>query len=492
MRILLVYPEFPDTFWSFKYALRFTTKKSVFPPLGLLTVAAMLPEDWDKRLVDMNVRHLRDSDILWADCVFISAMSVQRGSAEAVLARCKKGGVRVTAGGPLFTAFPDKFDTVDHLVLGEAEVTLPPFLHDLEQGNAGHIYQCDHKPDITTTPVPLWSLIRMKDYSSMNIQYSRGCPFNCEFCDVVVLFGRKPRLKTAQQVTAELDALYDNGWSGSVFFVDDNFIGNKEILKQEVLPAVIAWQEAHGAPFVFDTEASINISDDEELMNLMVAAGFTQVFVGIETPNESSLSECGKKQNTGRDLLACIETIQAHGMEVQGGFILGFDSDPDNIFDTLIRFIQQSRIVVAMVGLLNAPRDTRLYQRMQQEHRLLSDFSGDNTDYSMNFTPKMAHEKLVDGYKKVVGSIYGPESYYRRVMRYLDAERPQHPKTRSKIHPADIASFLKSIFRLGIAGEERRWFWRLVLHTLRHNPSQLHKAVTYAIYGHHFRKVYRV
>ncbi len=492
MRILLIYPEFPDTFWSFKYALRFTTKKSVFPPLGLLTVAAMLSKDWDKRLVDMNVSRLRDSDLLWAECVFISAMSVQSASAEAVIARCKKAGVRVVAGGPLFTAFPDKYDSVDHLVLGEAEVTLPPFLHDLEQGNAGHIYQCDHKPDISVTPVPLWSLIRMKDYSSMNIQYSRGCPFNCEFCDVVVLFGRKPRLKTAGQVTAELDALYAHGWQGSVFFVDDNFIGNKEILKNSVLPAVISWQEAHDRPFRLDTEASINISDDEELMNLMVAAGFDTVFVGIETPNEESLSECGKKQNTGRDLLACIEAIQAHGMEVQGGFILGFDSDPETIFDTLIRFIQQSRIVVAMVGLLNAPRGTRLYQRMEQEHRLTSDFTGDNTDYSMNFAPKMAHDKLVSGYKKVVGNIYGPESYYRRVMRYLDAERTQQPKTRVKIHPADIASFMKSIFRLGIAGEERRWFWRLVLHTLRHNPSQLHKAVTYAVYGHHFRKVYRV
>ena len=491
MRVLLVYPKFPDTFWSFKYALRFTTKKSVFPPLGLLTVAAMLPEEWEKRLVDMNVRPLRDSDIKWADIVFLSAMSVQSHSAEDVIARCKQAGVRVAAGGPLFTAFPDKFDTVDHLVLGEAEATLPPFLRDFTQNRVQHIYQTDEKPDLITTPAPLWSLIRMKDYSSMNIQYSRGCPFNCEFCDVVVLFGRKPRLKTAGQVTAELDALYTQGWRGSVFFVDDNFIGNKEILKASVLPAIISWQEAHDRPFCFDTEASVNIADDGELMRLMATAGFEQVFVGIETPNEESLSECGKHQNTGRDLLACIETIQAHGMEVQGGFILGFDSDPETIFDTLIRFIQQSRIVVAMVGLLNAPRGTRLYRRMEKEHRLISDFSGDNTDYSMNFTPKMARDKLVSGYRKVVGSIYGPESYYRRVMRYLDTECEQ-PKKPVRVTPADIASFIKSIFRLGIAGEERRWFWRLVLHTLRHNPSQLPKAVTYAVYGHHFRKVYKV
>lgn len=492
MRILLIYPEFPDTFWSFKYALRFTTKKSVFPPLGLLTVAAMLPENWDKRLVDMNVRRLRDSDLLWADCAFISAMSVQRGSAEAVIDRCKRAGVRVVAGGPLFSAVPDKFDNVDHLVLGEAEITLPPFLYDLEHGTAQHLYQCDRKPELCDTPVPLWSLIHMKDYSSMNIQYSRGCPFNCEFCDVVVLFGRKPRLKTAQQVIAELDALYDNGWRGSVFFVDDNFIGNKEILKASVLPAVIEWQKSHRHPFCFDTEASINIADDEELMQLMVDAGFTQVFVGIETPNEDSLSECGKNQNTGRDLLACIETIQMHGMEVQGGFILGFDSDPESIFDMLIRFVQQSRIVVAMVGLLNAPRGTRLYQRMQKEQRLLTDFSGDNTDYSMNFTPKMAHDKLVIGYKKVVGSIYGPESYYSRVMRYLETERPQLTAHKEKITAADIASFLKSVFRLGVVGKERRWFWRLVIHTLRRDPAQLQKAVTYAVYGHHFRKVYRI
>jgi radical SAM superfamily enzyme YgiQ (UPF0313 family) len=491
MRILLVYPEFPDTFWSFKYALRFTTKKSVFPPLGLLTVAAMLPEDWEKRLVDMNVRPLRDSDIKWADCVFLSAMSVQSGSAEAVIARCRRAGVRVVAGGPLFTAFPDKFDAVDHLVLDEAEATLPPFLDDLKQGRTRHIYQCDRKPELVATPVPLWSLVRMKDYSSMNIQYSRGCPFNCEFCDVVALFGRRPRLKSPEQVTAELDALYAQGWYGDVFFVDDNFIGNKEVLKASVLPAVIAWQQAHGRPFVLDTEASINIADDEELMRLMVAADFEQVFVGIETPNEDSLSECGKHQNTGRNLLDSIAVIQSHGMEVQGGFILGFDSDPDTIFDTLIRFIQQSRIVVAMVGLLNAPRGTRLYARMEKEHRLTSDFTGDNTDYSMNFAPKMARDKLIAGYKRVVGSVYGPESYYRRVMRYLDAQRAR-PQRAGKIRPADVASFLKSVFRLGIAGKERRWFWRLVLHTLRHNPSQLHQAVTYAIYGYHFRRVYRV
>jgi radical SAM superfamily enzyme YgiQ (UPF0313 family) len=491
MRVLLVYPEFPDTFWSFKYALKFTSKKSVFPPLGLLTVAAMLPQEWEKKLIDMNVRRLRDGDIAWADCVFISAMSIQSASAHSVITRCKRAGVRVAVGGPLFTACPEKYKMVDHLILNEAEITLPPFLNDLEKGCAAHIYTSDEKPDITQTPVPLWSLIRMKDYSSMNIQYSRGCPFNCEFCDVVVLFGRKPRLKTARQVTAELDALYDDGWRGTVFFVDDNFIGNKEALKSSVLPAAITWQEAHGYPFHFDTEASINIADDEELMQLMVSAGFRQVFVGIETPNEDSLSECGKNQNCGRDLLACIETIQSHGMEVQGGFILGFDSDPDTIFDTLTRFIQQSGIVVAMVGLLNAPRGTRLYQRMEKEHRLTSDFTGDNTDYSMNFTPKMAYDKLVSGYKNVVASIYGPESYYQRVTRYLDAERTLTRKP-VKLCPGDVVSFLKSVFRLGIVGKERRLFWRLLLHTLRHNPAQLQKAVTYAVYGHHFRKVYRV
>jgi len=339
MKILLVYPQYPDTFWSFKHALKFVSKKAAFPPLGLLTVAAMLPGEWEKKLVDMNVTRLTDDDIKWADYVFISAMVVQQNSVKEVITRCKGLNTRIVAGGPLFTTGYEDFDRVDHFVLGEAEVTLPLFLEDLEKGRARHVYASDTRPEISKTPIPLWSLINMKVYSSMNVQYSRGCPFNCEFCDIILLNGHKPRTKDREQLLAELEELYRRGWRDSVFIVDDNFIGNKKKLKLEILPAIIEWRKGKKYPFPLFTESSINLADDEELMKLMVAAGFNTVFIGIETPNEESLVECAKLQNQNRDLVASVKKIQNYGMEVQGGFIVGFDSDPPNIFKDQINFI---------------------------------------------------------------------------------------------------------------------------------------------------------
>ncbi|MBN1160335.1 MAG: B12-binding domain-containing radical SAM protein, partial [Dehalococcoidales bacterium] len=332
MNILLVYPRYPDTFWSFRHALKFISKKANFPPLGLLTVAAMLPAAWEKKVVDLNVNPLHDEDIKWADFVFISSMVVQKDSAKEVIARCNKHNTKVVAGGPLFTTGHEEFTGVDHFVLGEAEVTLPLFLSDLSKGCPEHIYASDERPDIGKTPIPLWSLIDMKNYSAMSLQYSRGCPFDCEFCDSIVLNGHTPRTKGSQQMVAELESLYRRGWRGSLFIVDDNFIGNKKKLKDETLPAMIQWSKKRKYPFLFFTEASINLADDEELMDLMSEAGFNRVFIGIETPNEDSLVECNKYQNTNRDMAAAVKTIQNHGFEVQGGFILGFDSDPLSIF----------------------------------------------------------------------------------------------------------------------------------------------------------------
>lgn len=492
MRVLMVYPEFPNTFWSYKYALQFISKKASFPPLGLLTVAAMLPSEWEQKLVDINIRKLSDDDIAWADMVFISAMSVQSESAKKVIERCKKAGVKKVAGGPLFTAWPEKFDDVDYLVLNEAEITLPLFLEDLKKGTAEHIYTSEERPDMSLTPQPLFNLIDLKDYSSMNIQYSRGCPFNCEFCDIIVLFGHKPRLKSKEQVVDELQTLYDIGWRGSVFFVDDNFIGNKQKLKQEILPAIIDWSEKWDHPFSFHTEASINLADDEELMELMVQAGFEMVFVGIETPNEKSLIECNKNQNKDRDLLESIDILQNHGLEVEGGFILGFDSDPDSIFDTLIRFIQQSGIIVAMVGLLNAPRGTKLFERLQKQQRITTEFSGNNTDYSINFKPRMELNKLMDGYKKVVETIYSPENYYYRIREHFKKMRRLRYNHNSKMVANGLGAFFKSIFYLGIIGKERAHYWKLFFHTLFHHPSQLPRAITFAIFGYHFRKIYKI
>jgi len=469
LKILLVYPQYPDTFWSFKHALKFIAKKAAFPPLGLLTVAAMLPGEWEKKLVDMNVTSLTDEDINWANYVFISAMAVQRDSAEEVIARCKKLGTKLVAGGPLFTTSYEEFDGVDHFVLDEAEITLPPFLEDLERGYAQHIYTTSERPDITKTPIPLWSLIDMRKYSSMSLQYSRGCPFNCEFCDIIVLNGHTPRTKSKEQLLAELDAIYSHRWRSGVFIVDDNFIGNKRKLKAEILPAMIEWMKRVRYPFDFSTEASINLADDEELMRLMVEAGFNTAFIGIETPNEESLAECNKLPNKNRDLVASVKKIQNHGLEVQGGFIVGFDSDPLSIFKSQISFIQKSGIVTAMVGLLNAPRGTRLYQRLKQENRLLKGFSGDNTDCALNFKPKMNHETLINGYKHILDTIYSPKQFYERVRIFLKEYKPRG-KMKGKLQFYHIRAFIKSMWFLGIREKGRRYYWKLFVLTLLRRP----------------------
>ena len=398
MRILLVYPKYPNTFWSFKHALSFISKKAAFPPLGLLTVASMLPEAWEKKLIDMNVNRLSDKDIEWADYVFISGMVVQRQSAKEVIKKCNKLKTKVVAGGPLFTEEPDEFEGIDHYVLNEGEVTLPMFLADLETGTLKPRYTSMIKPDISSTPIPMWDLLDIQNYVSMSIQYSRGCPFDCEFCDITVLNGRIPRTKTKEQVLAELETLYKRGWRDNVFVVDDNFIGNKRKLKSEIIPAITRWMLERNFPFSLFTEVSINLADDEVLMDMMAKANFNTVFIGIESPNEDSLLECGKSHNRNRDLIDSVHKIQNHGFQVHGGFILGFDSDPQSIFDIQIDFIQRSGIVTAMVGLLNAPVSTKLYKRLEKENRLIENFSGDNTDFSMNFVPKMKHEELVEGY----------------------------------------------------------------------------------------------
>ena len=490
MKILLVYPQYPDTFWSFRYALKIVSKKASFPPLGILTVAAMLPREWEKKLVNMNVTSLADEDLKWADYVFISAMTVQRESVKEVISRSKGFNTRVVAGGPLFTTGYEEFDGVDHFVLGEAEITLAPFLEDLKNGCAKHVYTSKERPDINQTPIPLWSLINMKKYASMNIQYSRGCPFNCEFCDIIILNGHKPRTKDKDRMLAELDSLYNQGWRGGVFIVDDNFIGNKRKLKAETLPAIIKWMEARKNPFALSTEASVNLADDEELMQLMVKAGFNQVFVGIETPNEDSLVECNKFTNVNRDLVASIKKIQNHGMEVQGGFIVGFDSDPLSIFRSQINFIQKSGIVTAMVGLLNAPPGTRLHQRLKKENRLLQSFSGDQMDCSLNFIPKMNHEALINGYKNILNTIYSPKQYYERIKTFLNEYKPA-PRKRAlpQLRFSHIRALIKATWVLGVKERGRKYYWRFFVSTLLKRPRAFPISISLAVYGFHFRKV---
>ncbi len=490
MNILLVYPRVEETFWSFKHALRVVRRKSAFPPLGALTVAAMLPVSWHKRLVDMNVEELTDADLLWADYVFVSAMIAQRISTHKVVARCRRLGVKTVGGGPLFGSYRDEFTEVDHLILGEGEVTVPYFVADLQRGKPQKCYQSDDRPPLHKTPVPLWDLINLNDYASMSIQYSRGCPFNCEFCDIIVMNGRVPRTKSDEQVLAELDVLYTRGWRGSVFIVDDNFIGNKRRVKS-LLRKLIGWQKGRRTPFNFFTEASVDLAEDEELMGLMVMAGFNKVFLGLETPSEESLRECGKSQNLRRGLSESVNIIQSRGLAVMGGFIIGFDHDPPDIFQRQVNFIQKNGIVPAMIGLLTAIPGTRLHQRLEEEGRLLFRTSGDNTDLtgSLNFVPMMDRQTIIEGYRWVMNTIYSPEMYYKRLLEFM---RQYRPRTKMSLVENDLFTFLRSLWYLGLAEPKssRGYYWRLLKESLSKYRQSFSDVVTLAIYGYHFRKLF--
>jgi radical SAM superfamily enzyme YgiQ (UPF0313 family) len=417
-------------------------------------------------------------------------MSIQRDSALEIIERCRSHGRKIVAGGPLFTASHDEFEGIDHFVLGEAEITLPLFLEDLKRGQPKPLYIPEERPSMALTPMPDWDLIRMKDYMTMSVQYSRGCPFDCEFCDISVLFGRKVRTKSSESIISEMEELYRRGWRGGIFFVDDNFIGNRAKLKREVLPAMIEWQKNRKYPYYLTTETSIDLADDDELMEMMSMAGFQSVFVGVESPNDESLKECNKSQNRGRDMVASIRKMQRAGFEVLGGFILGFDSDPPSIFDRLTEFIKESGIVTAMVGLLNAPRGTKLYRRMKGEGRLVKDISGNNTDMTMNFIPKMDRKKLIEGYRRIITDIYSARPYYRRIREFLRDFEPPRGQA-SRFRPANIMALIKSMLKLGLIDRGRLDYWKLFAWTLVKKPRLFPLAITLAVYGLHFRRVFQ-
>jgi radical SAM superfamily enzyme YgiQ (UPF0313 family) len=488
MNALLVHPSIPETFFSFKHAVKFLGKKAAHVPLGLLTIAAMLPRDWSLRVVDMNIETLTDEDIKWADMVFIGAMIIQKGAVRRLTSRCKVLGKPVVAGGPLFSSNPEEFKEIDHLVLNEAEVTLPLFLEDLAVGKPKSIYSSNLKPDITYTPLPRWDLLKMAEYASMSIQYSRGCPFDCEFCDIVKLNGRRPRVKSNDQMMREVHILYDLGWRGRVFVVDDNFIGNKAKAKS-FLRRLIPWQELHQYPFMLFTQASVNLALDNEMITLMTSAGFNLVFLGLETPAEESLAECGKHQNRSVNLVEAVKTIQHHGIEVMGGFIIGFDNDPKDIFERQIRFIQNSGVVKATISLLNAIPGTRLYNRLKEEGRILDNCTGDNCDGSLNFIPKMDARTIREGYQAVLNYIYSPQNYYNRVIKFLTEYRPVR---RRRLEKSEVKAFLNSILYLGFLdkGESKLYYWKLLIMALLFHRKNFGEAVSNAIFGYHFRKLF--
>lgn len=489
MKIVLVYPRVSETFWSFKHALRIARKKAAFPPLGALTVAAMLPRHWEKRLFDLNVRNLPDEDLLWADYVFISAMVAQKNSARQVVDRCRALGIKVVGGGPLFRVYPDDFIDLDHMVLGEAESIIPEFVNDMETGRPKRVYSASGFPDLDVVPVPLWDLINLNDYVAMSVQYSRGCPFNCEFCDVIVMNGRVPRVKSNEQVLAELEALCSRGWRGSVFIVDDNFIGNKEKVKS-LLRAIISWKKGAARRLNFLTEASVNLAEDPELINLMVQAGFNKVFLGLETPVEEGLKECGKVQNLRRSLSESVAIIQQHGLAVMGGFIIGFDSDPPDVFQRQVNFIQKNGIVTAMIGLLTAIPGTRLHSRLESEGRMLFKASGDNTDVggSLNFITKMDRAKVIEGYRWVMNSVYSPEMFYNRMLAFL---RTYRPRAKTYLQNSDLRAFVRSMWYLGIADHNsRNYYWKLMRKAVSDYRESFGDVVTMAVWGYHFRKLF--
>ncbi|MFO7560499.1 MAG: B12-binding domain-containing radical SAM protein [Desulfobacterales bacterium] len=489
--ILLVYPEIPNnTYWSFKYALRFIRKKSTMPPLGLITLAALIPDNYKLKLVDMNIETLDEKDVQEADYVFISAMIVQKDSMARVVEICNRMKTPVIAGGPYPTSSHEEIQGVDHFVLGEVEDVFHEILMEIESGNAAAAYRISKRPDITNSVIPRFDLLDMNAYGTMSVQYSRGCPFKCEFCDIWKVYGNKPRLKGHLQLISELDTLYGLGWRGALFIVDDNFIGNKKRVKKELLPALKNWQEKHKYPFTLFTEVSINIAEDKNLLSGMKQAGFTEVFVGIETPDANALKETGKKQNLRTDMKEAVKTIQTHGIEVMAGFIIGFDSDTNDIFDRQIDFIQQAGIPQAMVGILMALPGTDLYNRLESEGRILFHSDGNNThNLTANFITKMNEETLKQGYEKILSSIYDSnlKNYFTRCNRLMD-RLGDVTHFQRKIGLSEMLMLFKSLVYQPFTSYGYQYL-KFVSQNLFRHFNIFGEVIRYAIIGHHFHTI---
>ena len=496
---LFVYPKFPPSYWGFKYALEFLGKKSSMPPLGLLTIAGMFPKTYTLKVVDMNIEPLTAAHLEWADVALTSTMIVQKESLYDVVGRCNQAGVPVIAGGPHPTSYYDNIreetdGVIDHFLFGEVEDIFEDFLTDFESGTAGEIYREKKKPDITKTPPPRYDLIDINAYGSMALQFSRGCPFNCEFCDITKLFGRVPRTKTNEQMLGEFEMLYKLGWQGAMFVVDDNFIGNKRDAMR-FLPAVQQWQTERQFPFSLYTEASVNLVEIPDMLDAMSDAGFNMVFLGIESPNDTALISTSKGQNTSKEeeagsyLLRAVRKIQSKGMEVTGGFIIGLDGDTE--FDSHINFIQDAGIPMAMAGLLTALKETDLWHRLKQEDRLLVESTGNNTDMSLNFVPEMPREELISEYRRVVSTLYDPtlKNYFARCLTLLEYMPYTSHNVRS-IQKHELVAFARSLRRQLFS--QQGWQYTKYLATvLRKYPQMFPEAVRLAVMGYHLEQTTR-
>ena len=496
---LFVYPKFPPSYWGFKYALEFLGKKSSMPPLGLLTIAGMFPDNYAMKVVDMNIEPLTDAHLQWADVVFTSTMIVQKESLYEVAEQCNRAGVPIIAGGPHPTSYYDNIKaetdaTINHFLFGEVEEIFEDFLTDFESGVAKEVYREARKPDITKTPPPRYDLININNYGSMALQFSRGCPFNCEFCDITKLFGRVPRTKSNEQMLAEFELLYKLGWEGAMFVVDDNFIGNKRDAMR-LLPAVTKWQEERQFPFSLFTEASVNLVEIPEMLEAMTEAGFNMVFLGIESPNDEALLSTSKGQNTSKEeeagsyLMRAIRKIQNKGIEVTGGFIIGLDGDTE--FDSHINFIQEAGIPMAMAGLLTALKETDLWHRLKQEDRLLVESSGNNTDMSLNFVPEMPRDDLIAEYRRVISTLYDPtlKNYFARCLTLLEHMPKTHNNVRS-IRKEEIMAFARSIQRQ-LFSRQGLEYARYLVKVIKNYRQMFPEAVRLAVMGYHLEKTTR-
>jgi radical SAM superfamily enzyme YgiQ (UPF0313 family) len=490
LKVLLVWPKFPPSFWGFEGALEMMPEAAVTPPLGLVTVAALCPSTWTLRLLDHAFDAITDADYEWADLVMVSAMHAQRADALAILRRARVLGTRTFIGGPWASSEPEVVESeADHVMVGEAEEVFSDIALALENGTAQGMYRVADKPDLSRSPIPRFDLLRMPKYTSMPVQFSRGCPFQCDFCDIITIYGRKPRGKSPAQLIAELDRLRDLGWHGEVFIVDDNFIGNRKTALQLVRDLAV-WGEAHGRPFSFYTQASVDLADRPELMEAMVAANFMYVFLGIESPSAEALKGSKKFQNLRRDNLEQVHVIQESGLWVLAGFIVGFDSDDETIFARQREFIERASIAWAMAGMLQAPPTTPLFDRMKAEGRLIEDSDAISNFSAPNFRTTMPLPTLLRGLSGLLADLYEPRAYFQRALHSLEAW-----KTRPGQKPPEMPMsynlrlLASSVWTQGVRSEYRRAYWSflgLLARRYWNQPTKMWMGSMILLAAHHF------